>query len=154
MSRSRRICLGLMGLLVLGFGVLYPKHCGNGENFDYLHAQGRNEPVSRGIDRRTVEVTAYVAEPGALTASGTVPLRGRTVAAAPEIPFGSVVFILDPYFESWGNSWFVVEDRGSAVQGPVIDVYFGLESAETVQEALNWGRRVCQVLIIPMTPNK
>jgi len=91
-----------------------------------------------------IEVTAYVG--GQRTASGTLPSRGRTVAAAPEIPFGTRIYVDDSYFKNWsGQGWFVVEDRGSAVVGTVIDVYFGDSGARI--EALNWGRRKCRVLI-------
>lgn len=92
-----------------------------------------------------MEITAYVG--GKRTASGSVPRRGRTVAAPPEIPFGTKIFIDDPYFAEWeGSGWFTVEDRGSAVIGRVIDVYFGA-GAEAHHEAVMWGRKVRQVFI-------
>jgi len=93
-----------------------------------------------------IEVTGYVG--GQRTASGTQPSRGCTVAASPEIPFGTRVYIEDPYFEDWPcQGWFIVEDRGPAVVGNVVDVYFGDSSA--YDEAINWGRKKCRVLIVP-----
>jgi len=48
-----------------------------------------------------MEVTGYVG--GQLTASGTKPVRGRSVAAPPEIPFGTRIFIDHPYFKDWSG---------------------------------------------------
>ena len=64
-----------------------------------------------------------------LTASGTVPTVGRTIAAPPEIPFGTRIYISD-------LGWRIVEDRGSAIQGNVLDV---LKPCH--QTALRWGIR-------------
>ncbi len=90
-----------------------------------------------------MEITAYVGDKK--TASGTIPRRGRTIAAPPEIPFGTRVFIDDPYFSDWeGGGWFTVEDRGKAVRGRVLDVFFG-SGEEALQEAIRWGRRECKV---------
>lgn len=38
---------------------------------------------------------------------------------------------------------FVVEDRGGAINGNKLDIYF-----DTHQEALNWGRRTVYVKVI------
>lgn len=104
----------------------------------------RSSLASRGRHTGIWQVTAYVGH--GRTASGTVPHRGRTIAAPPEIPFGTKVFIDDPYFASWeGGGWFTVEDRGGAVKGNVLDVYFG--GPEAYGEAIQWGRRKCRVII-------
>jgi len=61
------------------------------------------------------------------TASGTIPTEGRTIAADPDVlPFGTVVII--------DGHEFIVEDRGGAINGNRIDIFF-----ESHQEALNWG---------------
>lgn len=70
------------------------------------------------------------------TASGTVPLEGRTVAVDPDvIPIGSVVIIN-------GHS-YIAEDTGSAVKGNVIDIYF-----DSHQRALEWGCQYLEVTYI------
>ena len=60
------------------------------------------------------------------TASG-VPAVGRIIAAPPEIPFGTLIFI-----EGYGYA--TVQDRGGAIKGKRLDVLF-----PTHQEALDWG---------------
>lgn len=51
------------------------------------------------------------------TASGTIPTAGRTVAADTSVlPFGTVLVI--------DGHEYIVEDRGSAVNGNTIDIYF------------------------------
>lgn len=78
------------------------------------------------------EVTGKISH----TASGTVPLEGRTVAVDPDvIPIGSVVIIN-------GHS-YIAEDTGSAVKGNVIDIYF-----DSHQRALEWGCQYLEVTYI------
>ena len=65
-----------------------------------------------------------------LTASGTVPQQGRTVAVDPDvIPLGSELWID-------GEGPFVAEDTGSGINGSTIDVYHDSHDA-----ALEWGKR-------------
>ena len=72
-----------------------------------------------------------------ITASGTQATAGRTIAAdINKLPIGTVVFI-----EGVGER--VVEDTGGAIKGNKIDVYF-----DTHQEALNFGRRTLEVVVI------
>jgi len=111
---------------------------------------GENK-INKAVENRkghwcNMEVTGYV--DGKRTASGTLPSRGRTVAAPPEIPFGTRIYIDNIYFKGWPRKgWFTVEDRGGAVVGNVVDVYFGSSGAH--DEAIKWGRRECRVLIVP-----
>ena len=64
------------------------------------------------------------------TASGTIPLAGRTVATDTDvIPFGTSIYVT-------GAGWRIAEDRGGAIRGNRIDVL-----KQTHQEALEWGRR-------------
>lgn len=91
-------------------------------------------------ERRTAVFTAYAycacekccgkwAEYG-LTASGTVPQQGRTVAVDPDvIPLGSELWID-------GEGPFVAEDTGSGINGSTIDVYH-----DSHADALEWGKR-------------
>lgn len=65
-----------------------------------------------------------------LTASGTVPRQGRTIAVDPEvIPLGSRVWID-------GVGGYIAEDTGTGIDGSAIDVYHDSHDA-----ALEWGRR-------------
>jgi 3D (Asp-Asp-Asp) domain-containing protein len=68
------------------------------------------------------------------TASGQVPRPGITVAADPTVwPMGSCVRI-----EGVGER--IVQDRGSAIRGARLDVFFG-----THTEALRFGRKLLVV---------
>lgn len=60
------------------------------------------------------------------TASGNIARPNHTIAADSSIPFGTVLNI--------NGVDYTVEDRGSAVKGNVIDIYF-----DNHQEALNYG---------------
>ena len=61
------------------------------------------------------------------TASGTTPQEGRTVAADTSVlPFGTVIVI--------DGHEYTVEDRGGAVKGNSIDIFFNSH-----EEALEWG---------------
>lgn len=90
--------------------------------------------ISRGsADVRKMRVTAYdlsVESCGKLpshplygiTASGEPVNEWYTVAAGPELPFGTKVYI--PYFREHPNKGiFVVQDRGGAIKSNCIDVY-------------------------------
>lgn len=69
------------------------------------------------------------------TASGTIPKAGRTIGVDPGIiPFGTVVIINDHEY--------VAEDRGGAVKGNSIDIFFGDHN-----EALEFGRQTAEVFI-------
>lgn len=70
-----------------------------------------------------------------LTASGTVPTAGRTIAVDPEvIPLGSYVLV--------GNQVYIAEDVGGAVTGNHIDIFFN-----THEEALEWGVQTLEVKV-------
>jgi len=69
-----------------------------------------------------------------VTASGTKAKPGRTIAADTSVlPFGTRLKVP-------GYGWGVVEDRGGAIQGNRIDLFF-----RTHKEALEWGRRTVTV---------
>lgn len=98
------------------------------------------EPESKQPAMQSAVFTAYAycacekccgkwAEYG-LTASGTVPQEGRTVAVDPDvIPMGSELWID-------GEGPFIAEDTGSGIAGNTIDVFFQSHAA-----ALEWGKR-------------
>ncbi len=63
-----------------------------------------------------------------ITASGVKARRGTIAADTSIFPFGTVMYIP-------GYGYGVVEDRGGAIKGYRIDLYFS-----THQAALEWGR--------------
>lgn len=99
----------------------------------------KSVPVSRGsqssVKTITVEATAYYA--GDKTASGTKPRANRTIAASSNYSFGTKMYI-----PALGNT-YVVEDRGGAVTGNKIDIYFN-----TREECVRFGRRSLQVQVL------
>ena len=70
------------------------------------------------------------------TASGAKATEGRTIAADPSYPFGTVFYI-----DGLGER--VVEDRGSAIIGNHIDLYF-----ESHEDACAWGMQEVRVRIV------
>ena len=71
-----------------------------------------------------------------ITASGEKAVEGVTVAMNKTIPFGTKIYI-----DGVGER--IVQDRGGAIKGNRIDLYF-----DSHQEALNFGRQTKQVTII------
>lgn len=85
--------------------------------------------------------TAYTASAGSLTASGLAVERNpngiSTVSVDPTvIPFGTYLYID-------GYGYAIAADRGSAIKGNEVDVYFNSES-----ECYNWGRQNVKVTIL------
>lgn len=85
------------------------------------------------------KVTAYCSCPkccgasaNGITASGTRATQGRTVATSSQFTFGTKLVI--------NGKQYVVEDRGGAIQGNRIDVYF-----ESHAQAIAWGVRYLPV---------
>jgi 3D (Asp-Asp-Asp) domain-containing protein len=74
-----------------------------------------------------------------VTASGTIATQGRTIAMDKRFPFGTLVKI-----EGF-NEIFRVEDRGSAIKGNRIDLYF-----ENVEEAIKFGKQKRKIYIIKL----
>ena len=71
-----------------------------------------------------------------ITASGEKAVQGVTIATDKSIPFGTKIHI-----DGVGER--IVQDRGGAIKGNRIDLYF-----DTHQEALNFGRQTKQVTIL------
>ena len=70
-----------------------------------------------------------------ITASGTRATAGRTIAAdTSRFPFGTKL--------KFNGNTYTVEDRGGAIRGNRIDLYFSSHS-----EALAWGVRYMEVLV-------
>jgi 3D (Asp-Asp-Asp) domain-containing protein len=70
-----------------------------------------------------------------ITASGTRARVGTLAADTSRYPFGTVMHIP-------GYGYGVVEDRGGAIRGDHIDLYF-----DSHEEARQWGRRRLRVRI-------
>ncbi len=70
-----------------------------------------------------------------ITASGTRVRRGTIAADTSLFPFGTVMYVP-------GYGYGVVEDRGSAIQGRRLDLYF-----RTHRRALEWGRQHVDVTV-------
>lgn len=89
----------------------------------------------------TFKITGYCSCSGCcgksngITASGTKAKAGRTIAAdTSRYPFGTKLVI--------NGHTYTVEDRGGAINGNKIDLFFDSHS-----EALQWGVRYCEVYI-------
>lgn len=74
-------------------------------------------------------------KPIILTASGSRAISKYTISMNSSFKFGTMVYID-------GIGLCEVMDRGSAVKGNVIDIYF-----DSHEEALNWGRKSINVKI-------
>ena len=69
------------------------------------------------------------------TASGTIATAGRTVAASAALPYGTKVNI--------NGHTYTVEDRGGAIKGNKIDIYFSSHA-----QALAWGVKYLPVEVV------
>lgn len=69
------------------------------------------------------------------TASGTIATAGRTVAASSALPYGTKVNI--------NGHTYTVEDRGGAIKGNKIDIYFSSHA-----QALAWGVKYLPVEVV------
>ena len=101
------------------------------------------EKVEQQYKTETFVLTAYCAckkccgKNDGITASGSRAKERITVAAdTRKLPFGTKIYI-----DGVGER--IVQDRGGAIKGNRIDVYF-----DTHQEALNFGRQTKQVTIL------
>ena len=87
------------------------------------------------------KVTGYCActkccgKTNGITASGTKATAGRTIAASSQFSFGTKLLI--------NGTTYTVEDRGGAIKGNKIDVYFN-----THAEALAWGVKYLPVQVV------
>lgn len=73
-----------------------------------------------------------------VTASGTYAEHGTIAADTTRYPFGTVMYVP-------GYGYGRVEDRGSAIQGEHIDLFF-----KTHKDALRWGRQHRKVTVYAM----
>ena len=86
----------------------------------------------------TLRATAYTSAPPyyTSTASGARASSYYTLAGRPDLPFGTIIYI--PYFANVNGGYFIVQDRGGAINGvrTDLDVYLDSES-----ECRSFGRR-------------
>lgn len=102
------------------------------------------QPVAKKTSNKFwAETTAYCAcmqccgKTDGITASGVKAVQGVTVAAdTSRLPFGTKLHI-----DGVGER--IVQDRGGAIKGNRIDIYF-----DNHQEALQYGRRKVEVTIV------
>ena len=86
--------------------------------------------------RMQVGATAYCNDP--ITATGTKPQVGRTIAVDPKvIPYGTRVYI--PQFDKV----FIAEDCGSAIKGNRIDIYM-----QDYNTCMEWGFKTIDIYIL------
>lgn len=69
-----------------------------------------------------------------ITASGNPAVQGVTVAGPPDMPFGTQLVI--------DNVIYTVQDRGGAIQGKHLDIYF-----TTHEQAVQFGRKTSAVYL-------
>jgi 3D (Asp-Asp-Asp) domain-containing protein len=69
-----------------------------------------------------------------VTASGEYARKG-TIAAPSTYPFGTVMYVP-------GYGWGTVQDRGGAIKGDKLDLYF-----KSHKKALDWGRKTMMVTV-------
>ena len=87
------------------------------------------------------KVTAYCAcmkccgKTNGITASGTKATAGRTIATDSKFAFGTKLSI--------NGTTYIVEDRGGAIKGNKIDMYF-----DTHAQALQWGVKYLPVQVV------
>lgn len=104
-------------------------------------AVGTLSVVSRGgkelrYDRSLVMNASGYTHTGNRTATGIYPRRGIVAVDPSVIPFGTKLYID-------GYGYATAADRGSAIRGNKIDLFY-----ETEREAYNWGRRNVRVYIV------
>ena len=147
---------GIIGLIAKGDSVSvlertnsswYKVKLSNGKigycSASYLKSQGQidsatNKPSSLDDVAYTLDVKAYAYYTGTITATGTKPTSGRTIAVDPTvIPYGTRIYI--PEFDKT----FIAEDCGGGIKGNKIDIYMN-----TKEECINWGVRNITLYIL------
>lgn len=98
--------------------------------------------TTKQYETETYTITAYCpcvkccGKTDGITASGVKAIEGITIATDKSIPFGTKIYI-----DGVGER--IVQDRGGAIKGNRIDLYFSDH-----QSALNFGRQTKQVTIL------
>ena len=98
--------------------------------------------TTKQYETETYTITAYCpcvkccGKSDGITASGEKAVEGITVAMDKSMPFGTKIYI-----DGVGER--IVQDRGGAIKGNKIDLYF-----DSHEEALEWGRQEKEVTIL------
>lgn len=113
---------------------------------DISRGDQREEPIKMKVTAYDLSFQSCRKNPDhpeyGITASGTRVKEWHTIAAGPELPFGTQVFI--PYFQDKPNKGiFVVEDRGSAITNGCIDIYM-----PDYDDCMEFGVRELDVFIL------
>ena len=114
---------------------------------DYVYAfenvRAQVEELQQVMQSEQYIITAYCScaiccgKTDGITASGVKAIQGVTVAAdTSKLPFGTKIYI-----DGVGER--IVQDRGGAIKGNRIDLYF-----DSHQSALNFGRQTKKVTIL------
>jgi 3D (Asp-Asp-Asp) domain-containing protein len=105
--------------------------------------QKNNTPIERTVENKDYYIiTAYCpcqkccGKTDGITASGEKAVQGVTIATDKSIPFGTKIYI-----DGVGER--IVQDRGGAIKGNRIDLYFNDH-----QSALEFGRQTKEVTIL------
>lgn len=107
-----------------------------------ITSRGEEKPRSNSNSYITFTATGYCpcskccGKSNGRTAMGTIAQQGRTVAMPSSYKFGTKIEI-----ENMGT--FTVEDRGGAIQGNRIDIFFS-----THQQALSFGKRQVRLKVL------
>jgi 3D (Asp-Asp-Asp) domain-containing protein len=137
MARLLTLILAL-ALLLYSPGTTYAPIADPEPVIEYQEPEPEPQPQTE-----TYIATAYILSDGngdGVTATGTVPSRGRTIAVDPQhIPYGTKVYID-------GQGPFIAEDTGGAIRGKRLDIYLG-NGKQAYREAINFGRREVQVRV-------
>lgn len=102
----------------------------------------KQHETTKQYETETYTITAYCpcvkccGKTDGITASGVKAVEGITIATDKSIPFGTRIYI-----DGVGER--IVQDRGGAIKGNRIDIYFNDH-----QSALNFGRQTKQVTIL------
>ena len=105
-------------------------------------AENRKIETTQQNITETYTITAYCpcvkccGKANGITASGVKAVQGVTVATDKSIPFGTKIYI-----DGVGER--IVQDRGGAIKGNKIDLYF-----DSHEKALEFGRQTKQVTIL------
>lgn len=115
--------------------------------------EGKTDRGAERGERRLMDVTAYDLSYQScgkrpnnplygITASGRYVEEWNTIAAGPELPFGTKVYI--PYFKDAPNRGiFTVQDRGGAIKNGRIDVYM-----KSYEACMEFGRQQLEVYVL------
>ena len=102
----------------------------------------KQHETTKQYETETYTITAYChcvkccGKTDGITASGVKAVEGITIATDKSIPFGTKIYI-----DGVGER--IVQDRGGAIKGNRIDLYF-----DSHEKALEFGRQTKQVTIL------